>query len=162
MGRRNDVAEQSSAIASDLLEGVATVTSGPIKRPKAQPERRQPAKPEPTPPAQPLKEERAPVSSGAVRSINGPTKRIRLSTDEADEIDLFLARLKSKTGSKVNLSQLARAGWMLAMMVENELVEEAEKRPLPRIPSTQDSAAYADYEEAVRDLPRRAIKRSKG
>ena len=59
------------------------------------------------------------------------------------------------------MSQLARAGWLLAMKAEPEICEELRRRPLPSIPSTKDVVAYAEYEERLLQVIHRATRKAK-
>lgn len=109
-----------------------------------------------------VREEREePTPSSSRKLSSGPTKKVRISPDEEKAVRRFLSRVYEETDSRVHLSQLARAGWQLALRLEKELLEELGKHPLPALPSTRDPVGYAAYEEQLIRLIHRACKRAR-
>jgi len=161
-------APEPPAAASSAPSATAEPPAAPPVSPREEkvlelprPAPRKPAarpKPEPRAASQATEKE-APARRG--RTSDGPTKRVRINSEEDRAVARFLGRLYEDTGTKVYLSQLARAGWALALRAEDEIRDELAKHPLPSLPSTQDSVAYADYEERLLTLLHRAIRKAK-
>lgn len=91
------------------------------------------------------------------RLSDGPTKRIRVSPEENRQLKGFLARVFDVTDSTVNLSMLSRAGWELAMELEQAFLMALQREPLGDLPSTQDEVAYAAYQAGVKKALRAAV-----
>jgi hypothetical protein len=132
----------------------ASAASQATPAPMAKKRGRPPTSPKPPGPA-------LAVPSRLGKTSDGPTKRVRISADEDLEISQFLSRLRRETKARINISQLARAGWTMALRAEEELVAELKRSPLPRTPSTQDTVSYAAYEEEILRRLHRVFRRAR-
>lgn len=100
-------------------------------------------------------------ASGRGKLTEGKMKRFRLTQEEDMQVEDALSSIRRRTRQTVNLSQVARVACELLVRLEDEIVEELERNPLPQIPSTQDTVAYAAYDEEVLRRLRRVYKRAR-
>lgn len=103
----------------------------------------------------------SPQSGSRGKLTEGKTKRFRLAVEEQQQVDDCLASIQRRTRQTITLSHVARVACELLVRLEEEVVEELDRHPLPARPSTSDSVAYAMYEEEVLKRLRRVYKKAR-
>ena len=98
------------------------------------------------------------ATAGRGKLSEGKTRRFRLALEEDAQLEDALANIRRRTRQKVTLSHAARVACELLVRFEDDIVAELERNPLPPIPSTQDTVAYAAYDEEILKRLRRVYK----
>jgi len=116
------------------------------------------------PPAQPARSiEAKPRVSKPVRTdpqAMRVAKKFLVTEGESNRIEISLDVIEQAFGSKVSYSQASRALWTVLSFAEDAMVANPRRGEPLRRPSKGDSIGMAEYEEAIADYLRVALKRT--
>lgn len=87
------------------------------------------------------------------------TKKFLVTEGESDRIDAALDAIGQAFGSKVSYSQASRALWAVLSFAEDAMIANPRRGEPLRRPSKGDAIGMAEYEEAITDYLRIALKR---
>lgn len=87
-------------------------------------------------------------------------KKFLVTEDESERIDSVLDAISVAFGSKVSYSQASRALWTVMMFAEEAMAASPRRGEPLRRPSKGDAIGMAEYEEAIADYLRVALKRA--
>lgn len=86
------------------------------------------------------------------------TKRFQLTRSEDAELNAFLLRLQTASGSKVSVSIIVRAALAAVVDAEPSLRENLSGRRF-RLPSTHDRLGLGEYEEIWKGVLRESLRK---
>lgn len=87
-------------------------------------------------------------------------KKFLVTDGESDRIEATLDSISHAFGSKVSYAQASRAMWSVLAIAEEAMAANPRRGEPLRRPSKGDAVGMAEYEEAVCDYLRTALKRA--